>query len=92
MTCPSLILGAGEITWPFEDVGNYYTTNKIVYLSPSFFGFDGGVSFEPSTANVNINSGCNAGTPVGENFTNPAGTFTAASGATANGATAGCDR
>ena len=89
---PALIVGPGEITWPFSDVGNYYTTNKVVYLSPSFFGFDGGVSFEPSTANVNINSGCNSGTFVQTNFINPAGTFTSASGASSNGASAGCDR
>ncbi len=88
---PTLILSAGEITWPFSDVGNYYTTNKVVYLSPSFFGFDGGVSFEPSTANVNINSGCNDGGYVSTNFTNPAGTGTVASGASSNGASAGCD-
>jgi hypothetical protein len=81
------------VTWPFEDVGSYYTTNKVVYLSPQLYGFDFGVSFEPSTANVNINSGCGAGGSAGTNFVNPAGTFTAAAGANGQSvAGPGCDR
>jgi len=79
--------------WPFQDVGNFYTTNKVVYLSPSFAGFDFGVSYEPSTANLSAQTGCGAGNYAGTNFTNPAGTFTAASGANSSGATSpGCDR
>ena len=52
------IAGNALMNWPFADVGSYYTTNKVVYLSPQLFGVDFGVSFEPSTANVNIGSGC----------------------------------
>jgi hypothetical protein len=91
---PGLISSATQVTWPFADVGNYYTTNKIVYLSPQIFGFDAGISYEPSTANVNGSStGCGAGSAVGTNFNNPAGSFTAASGTNSSGAaTAGCDR
>ncbi|HYZ62579.1 MAG TPA: porin [Acetobacteraceae bacterium] len=90
---PALIAGNNQVTWPFADVGSYYTTNKIVYLSPQFFGFDGGISFEPSTANVNANSNCGAGSPVGTNFINPSGNFTTAAGANGTGAaSAGCDR
>ena len=90
---PGLVAGATQIVWPFADVGNYYATNKIVYLSPSIFGFDAGVSFEPSTANVNINSNCGTGSPVGANFVNASGAFTAAAGANGQGvAGPGCDR
>jgi len=91
---PGAIPGNLQVTWPFADVGNYYTTNKIVYLSPQFFGFDGGISYEPSTANTNFGSGgsCAAGSFVGANFTNPAGNFVNASGANGTGVTTpGCD-
>jgi predicted porin len=90
---PALLSPTVLVTWPFEDVGSYYTTNKLIYLSPQLFGFDGGISFEPSTANVSINSNCGAGSPVGANFVNAAGAFTTATGASATGAaSAGCDR
>jgi hypothetical protein len=50
---PAIITGNAEVTWPYEDVGNLYTTSKIVYMSPQFFNMiDFGVSFEPSTANL----------------------------------------
>ena len=80
-------------TWPFADVGNYYATNKVVYLSPQFFGFDAGVSFEPSTANFSGGNNCNASSPLGNNFVNTAGAFTAASGANSSSSSGpGCDR
>jgi predicted porin len=60
------ISGNALMNWPFADVGGYYTTNKAIYLSPQLYGFDFGVSFEPSTANVNVGSGCGTGT-VGSN-------------------------
>lgn len=78
--------------WPFADNGSYYTTNKVVYLSPQLFGFDMGVSFEPNTANTNLGFGCSA------NFTNPnfitqAGAMQPALGANGNFTTGpGCDR
>jgi hypothetical protein len=46
-----------QLRWPFPDDGSAYATNKIVYLSPSFAGFDFGVSFEPSSAGENIDDG-----------------------------------
>ena len=50
-----------QLRWPFADDGSAYVTNKLVYLSPSFAGFDFGVSFEPSTAGANIDDGnCSA--------------------------------
>ncbi len=45
-------VGVVGLVWPFSDVGSYYTTNKAVYLSPQLYGFDFGVSWEPSTANT----------------------------------------
>ena len=90
---PGFIAGNAQLTWPFADVGNLYTTNKIVYLSPQIFGFDAGVSFEPSTAALNGGNNCGTGSPLGTNFVNPAGTFTAAAGANGQGVSgAGCDR
>ncbi|MBN8892469.1 MAG: hypothetical protein ABS99_08685 [Acetobacteraceae bacterium SCN 69-10] len=40
---------SGAWQFPFS-VGAEYAQNKIIYLSPSFAGFDFGVSFAPSTA------------------------------------------
>ncbi len=88
-----LTSGATLPAWPFSDVGSYYTTNKIVYLSPQLFGFDLGASFEPSTANVSNQNNCGAGGPVGTNFVNPQGSFQSAAGANGQGVSGpGCDR
>ncbi len=54
---PSFITGNANITYPFPDVGNLYTTSKIVYVSPNVAGFDLGLSYEPSTAAMNSGSG-----------------------------------
>ncbi len=90
---PSLLNQNTYITWPFADVGNLYTTNKVVYLSPQIFGFDAGVSYEPSTAALSVNNNCGSGSPVGANFVNANGAFTAAAGAAGQGVTGpGCDR
>ncbi len=44
--------------WPFPDVGNEYTSAKLVYLSPAFAGFDFSVSYEPSSANLHDGNNC----------------------------------
>ena len=80
---PGPIAPALQIAWPFEDTGNLYTTNKIVYLSPQFAGFDFGVSYEPNTGNESGNNGCGA-----TNFY-AGGTQTPPIGGA--GATAGCN-
>jgi outer membrane protein OmpU len=38
--------------WPWMDIGNYYTSAKVVYLSPSLAGFDFGVGYEPNAATM----------------------------------------
>jgi hypothetical protein len=72
---PSFLPGAVQTTFPFADQGNLYSTDKIVYLSPQFYGFDGGVSFEPTTASVGSNngSGCGGTAPTGSFFTSGPG-------------------
>jgi hypothetical protein len=72
-----------QVTWPFADVGVLYTTNKLIYLSPQFYGADFGVSFEPSTANVGLGSsnGCNGSDAINAFIVNGQGD-----------AGAGCDR
>ena len=92
---PSFISGAALVTWPFADVGSYYTTTKAVYLSPQLYGFDVGVSYEPSTANVNGDgsNGCSGSGSAGNNFTNQAGNFVPAAGSNGQGTSGpGCDR
>ena len=72
---------ANLLNFPFADQGGLYTTNKIVYVSPQFYGFDGGVDFEPNTSSVGgDSSNCPAGPGIGQTFT-----------ATGNAATAGCN-
>ncbi len=58
---PAFVTPNNQITWPFADVGNLYTTTKAVYLSPQFFGFDAGISYEPNTGNVALASHCDSG-------------------------------
>ena len=92
---PAFQSGATQFTWPFADVGSYYTTTKAIYLSPQLFGFDMGVSFEPSTGNVAGagGNGCGGSAYEGSNFVTSAGTFAPASGANGSGVSApGCNR
>ena len=90
---PALISQNLTVTWPFADVGAYYTTTKAIYLSPQLYGLDFGVSYEPNTGNLSVNNNCGSGSPVGTNFVNPNGTFTAAAGANGQGVSGpGCDR
>jgi hypothetical protein len=88
-----LVSGAVSPVFPFQGNGNYYATTKAVYLSPQLYGFDLGLSFEPNTGNASAQANCGTGGPVGTNFVNPAGSFTAAAGANGTGAASpGCDR
>jgi hypothetical protein len=50
---PAMFTGSNQLAWPFMDVSTFYSLDKITYLSPQIAGFDMGVSFAPSTANVN---------------------------------------
>jgi hypothetical protein len=60
-----------------------YTTTKLIYLSPQFYGVDYGVAYEPSTANVGLgaSNGCNGSDAINAFIVNGAGV-----------AGAGCDR
>ena len=81
-------LANGGIPFPFEDVGNLYSTNKAVYLSPQFYGVDFGVSFEPSTAAVGLDtSGCGGPGTFGTALATTAGPATASPGCDALGST-----
>jgi hypothetical protein len=67
------------LSWVVMDANGTYTTNKIVYISPKFAGFDFGASFEPfnstggaaqcgqAGAVVNVSSTCSqlSSTPGG---------------------------
>jgi len=62
-------------SWPFMVVGAYYTTTKVVYLSPQFYGVDFGFSYEPSTSNVTPLDGCSYAETIPPSVT-PAGATT----------------
>jgi hypothetical protein len=82
---PSLFTGNTQLVWPFPDVGNVYATTKAVYLSPSFYGFDFGVSFEPNT-------GVGTFTPGNCNYANTAASSAGVQGPIGgSGQGAGCD-
>lgn len=55
---PNFRMSAVGPSWPFFDVGNLYITNKIVYLTPQFYGFDAGISYEPNTNALSAGNGC----------------------------------
>ena len=78
---PDTMTSAIAVAWPFEDTGNLYTTQKVVYLSPQFAGFDFGVSYEPDTSSIGGQTGCNS----------PGYGATSLPGGGGSGATAGCD-
>lgn len=49
---PGWFEGNAQISWPFPEDSGLYGTGKVVYLSPSFSGFDFGVSYEPNDSNL----------------------------------------
>ncbi|HTU53332.1 MAG TPA: porin [Acetobacteraceae bacterium] len=49
---PGFIPGDAYPDFPFSDVGPLQTGNKIVYMSPTWAGFQFGLSFEPNTDNL----------------------------------------
>ena len=71
---PGMFLpGNVQINYPFASVGNIYSTTKIIYLSPQFYGVDFGVSYEPTTANggeANA-AGCGPAPSVGQFSSSP---------------------
>ncbi|MEJ1975422.1 MAG: porin [Acetobacteraceae bacterium] len=58
---PEMLPGSNVLNWAFTDAGGGYTTEKIVYLSPQFYGFDFGVDWEPTTENGGQGSGACGG-------------------------------
>lgn len=57
-----IINSTTQVTWPFPNNSGNYGNEKIIYLSPSFSGFDFGVSFEPnSVGSGEANSGAASG-------------------------------
>ncbi len=65
---------ANLLGFPFADQGGLYSTNKIVYVTPQFYGFDGGVDFEPNTSTVGSDaSNCPPSQGIGQNFTTSGG-------------------
>src|SRR5277367_3170999 len=58
---PEAAPAAGSPAYPwYSQQGAEYGSNKIVYLSPQFFGFDAGVEYAPNNGNI-AGGGCNAG-------------------------------
>jgi len=64
---PFFVPGSTEPSYPFADVGAYYTVNRVVYLSPSFSGFQFGIGFAPNTSNL-WNAQCSVAGPTCNNL------------------------
>jgi Gram-negative porin len=62
---PGFVPGNAAPSFPWADTGTLYTSNKIVYLSPKFGGFQFGAGFAPNTENLWNDSGCASGTAAG---------------------------
>ena len=65
----------GNVSPPFvwlSQAGAEYGNNKVVYLSPQFFGFDAGVQYAPSTGNSFANASGNGALALGYNGTSGA--------------------
>ena len=77
-----LATDAAIYSYPFGDVGNMYATNKLVYLSPQFYGVDFGTSFEPSTASIGNDNGvgCAGPGPLGSALITTSGPAAASPG------------
>ena len=61
--------GVGGVPWPWlSQAGADYGNNKIVYLTPQFFGFDFGVQYAPNEGNAfadeGLSVGCNQAGPT----------------------------
>jgi len=61
---PGLLNAGYAPAWPaYSDYGGYQSTTKVVYLSPSFSGFEFGMDYEPNQTFSGESSGCSIGAP-----------------------------
>jgi predicted porin len=56
---PDMLPGNSYSGWAFNDIGNEYTDDKIVYISPTFFGLNAAISFAPNSSNLQPDNGAN---------------------------------
>jgi hypothetical protein len=55
---PALFSPAAQVVWTFPTNSTWYTTSKLIYLSPNFSGFDFGVDWEPSSNQTSGDGAC----------------------------------
>jgi hypothetical protein len=76
---PALFSPAAQLPWVFTDSSAYYTTSKLIYLSPNFAGFDFGIDWEPSSNQTSGDGAC-AGTNSSTVITSGCATVSSISG------------
>ena len=76
---PALFSPAAQVAWNFPDSGVWYTTSKLIYLSPNFGGFDFGFDWEPSSTQTSGDGAC-AGTAASTVITLGCATVSSLSG------------
>jgi Gram-negative porin len=62
---PGFAPGSTQPSFPWADTGTLYTSNKLVYLSPKFSGFQFGAGFAPNTENLWNSPGCGSAAGAG---------------------------
>jgi hypothetical protein len=59
---PALFSNNTQLVWAFPDSSPWYTTSKLIYLSPNFGGFDFGLDWEPSSNQTSGDGACSGTT------------------------------
>jgi hypothetical protein len=55
---PALFSPSTQLAWAWADSSAWYTTSKLIYLSPNFSGFDFGFDWEPSSNQTSGDGAC----------------------------------
>jgi hypothetical protein len=55
---PALFSPGAQVVWALPTGSAWYTTSKLIYLSPNFSGFDFGVDWEPSSNQTSGDGAC----------------------------------
>jgi hypothetical protein len=78
---PALFSPGAQLVWALPTGSAWYTTTKLIYLSPNFSGFDFGVDWEPSSNQTSGDGAC-AGVASSTVITSGCATVSSISGPT----------
>jgi outer membrane protein OmpU len=61
---PGFLPGTADAVYPFADVGNIQSADRITYLSPTWDGFQFGGGFSPTSNTLTNGEGCSVAGPT----------------------------